>query len=361
VKSCLIPFFAGICFIFAVQTSSAQTLAVGNCRPGLVSYLTISAAVAAAAPGATVLVCPGTYPEQVVITQSLTLRGLSMNTFTPPVIAVPSGGLISNLAGDAIQLSVQATAGPVNIYSITVDGAGSSFTCSTVGASLVGIEYLYTSGSLVNVKVRNQLPGGCGVGISLSGSPSVVDTVNILHSSITNFDNTGILATYDDSNIGFIVNLDANSLSSASASVFAGVDYEGPDGLVQRNTVAVSGQYGLMLENFFGGLTAQRNKVTGAMVGIRSGADEASVTNIVGNNVIDSGIGIQVIGPGTGASILSNFIARSSTIAIDVNCSELVVANNNIIFGAPVGIANLAGENPTGNIFYHVPIKTTPC
>src|SRR3989442_1198345 len=38
-------------------------------------YVTISAAVAAASPGDTIKVCPGTYPEQVTINKTLTLKG----------------------------------------------------------------------------------------------------------------------------------------------------------------------------------------------------------------------------------------------------------------------------------------------
>ena len=107
-KSSSILFFAGVCVILAAQPSYAQTVAVGNCQPHLVSYLTISAAVAAATSGTTVLVCPGTYPEQVTVTQPLTLRGLNLRILgNNPVIAVPSGGLlVTDSSGNATQLSV---------------------------------------------------------------------------------------------------------------------------------------------------------------------------------------------------------------------------------------------------------------
>jgi len=95
VQSSSILFFAGVCVILAAQTSSAQTVAVGNCRPRLVSYSTISAAVAAVTPNSTVKVCPGTYPEQVTITQPLTLKGLNDGTSARAIITVPRGGLVS--------------------------------------------------------------------------------------------------------------------------------------------------------------------------------------------------------------------------------------------------------------------------
>ena len=346
--------------LLALSAAAQSTVAVGNCRPHLVSYETISDAINAATPNSTVLVCPATYPEQVTITEPLTLRGLSLGGVNP-VIAVPSGGLLSNL-GAAVQLSVQSASGPVNIYNLTVDGEGSNFDCSPAGASLSGIEYLGTSGSLVGVNVQNQNPGGCGIGISLSGSPSVIDTVNMRQSSVTNFDDIGISATYDDFNIGFVVNLDGNRVSSASTSVYAGVYYEGPNGVVANETITVSGQYGLMLENFFGRLTARGNTVIGAGVGIRTGADLARTTDIVGNIVAKSGVGIQVISPGAGAMMQRNSISFSSVAAIDANCSELVLTKNNFIFYAPVGLANIPGEEVgQGNVFDFVPIETTPC
>src|SRR5579863_3214267 len=58
-------------------STAAVNYAVGTCKPSLASYSTISAALAAVPAGATVLVCPGTYAEQVVITQAVTLQGVS--------------------------------------------------------------------------------------------------------------------------------------------------------------------------------------------------------------------------------------------------------------------------------------------
>jgi hypothetical protein len=42
-----------------------------------------------------VLVCPGTYPEQVTISQPLTLQGITSANSAQAVIAVPGGGMSS--------------------------------------------------------------------------------------------------------------------------------------------------------------------------------------------------------------------------------------------------------------------------
>ena len=54
-----------------------NNFAVGTCRPRLRSFTTIQAAVSGVPAGSTVLVCPGTYPEQVTITQPLSLQGIA--------------------------------------------------------------------------------------------------------------------------------------------------------------------------------------------------------------------------------------------------------------------------------------------
>lgn len=93
-KSFSLVFFVGVSTMLAAQTSSAKTtVAVGNCQPQLVSYSTISEAVAAVKPHSTVLVCPGTCPEQVTISTPLTLEGLADADGALPVITVPSGGV----------------------------------------------------------------------------------------------------------------------------------------------------------------------------------------------------------------------------------------------------------------------------
>src|SRR5882762_7164364 len=62
------------------------TVKVGTCRSGIVTFSTIQSAVNASPAGATVLVCPGAYPEQVVINKALTLRGVQSGTLGAAVI-----------------------------------------------------------------------------------------------------------------------------------------------------------------------------------------------------------------------------------------------------------------------------------
>ena len=119
--------------LLAVQPMVAGTLAVGSCKAKVPSFATISQAVTAAPAGATILVCPGIYAEQVTIPQSLTLEGISDSNQDIAIITVPSAGLVANATsvfGESIAAQVLVQGGPVNINNIAVDGTGGDLQCA---------------------------------------------------------------------------------------------------------------------------------------------------------------------------------------------------------------------------------------
>jgi pectin methylesterase-like acyl-CoA thioesterase len=71
-----------------------QNTAIGtpSCTGALTQYNTIQSAVSAAPSGATILVCPGSYAEQVTIATPLTLRGVidTPDDAGAAVVTVPS-------------------------------------------------------------------------------------------------------------------------------------------------------------------------------------------------------------------------------------------------------------------------------
>jgi hypothetical protein len=301
----------------------------------LTSYSTISLAVAAMPPPTTVLVCPGTYPEQVTINTPLTLKGLSLGTGSNPVITVPSGGVGAEGGAQVSVMGGFDSPVTVNISDLVVDGTGSGVNC--LSGTLDGIAYVEASGTLENLTVRNQDPGGCGYGIFLVGSEEDVNTVNVRNSSIYNFDDFGIYAT--DEGEAFLVNLTSNSIVSSSSTVQAGVDYAFfSAGLAKRNTVILTGGVGLYLESALGGIVnAYQNTVSGANLGIELGLESNPV-------------------------IKSNAILQSTTAAIELNCSGGATVENNVVFNAPTGIADVTpGDTIAGNTFYSVPTATSPC
>src|SRR5208337_4716110 len=121
-----------VCFLL-ISSSFAATYYVGSCHAS--SYPTISAAVAVAAPGSTVKVCPGTYPEQVFIMQPLTLEGISSGNgdrarITPPIL--PAGGPPNwqfvpdpDIPGLMVapQIYAKSPTGAVTIENLTIDAS----------------------------------------------------------------------------------------------------------------------------------------------------------------------------------------------------------------------------------------------
>jgi hypothetical protein len=63
--------------ILAAAPLFAQTVAVGTCQPNKTSFPKIQQALNATPPGATIDVCPGLYPEQILVYQAVTLKGIA--------------------------------------------------------------------------------------------------------------------------------------------------------------------------------------------------------------------------------------------------------------------------------------------
>jgi pectin methylesterase-like acyl-CoA thioesterase len=72
------------------------TVYAGTC--GTPAYPTIQAAVTAVAVDGTVKVCPGTYPEQVTITKSVTVTGVVSGNADAAIVTSPTTGVVVNTA-----------------------------------------------------------------------------------------------------------------------------------------------------------------------------------------------------------------------------------------------------------------------
>jgi hypothetical protein len=100
-------------------------------KPG---YATVSAAVAAASPGATIHICAGTYTEQVVITKSLSLTAVGAVTLRLPATPVDTNTVCDNAVtangyqAPQDELSL-CHAGTVSITGVTVSAFWPALTC----------------------------------------------------------------------------------------------------------------------------------------------------------------------------------------------------------------------------------------
>ncbi len=169
------------------QTTKPQTFYVGTCKPGKADYTTIQEAVTGVPAGSIIDVCPGTYPEQVTIQQSLTLQGVTSGNNASVVITAPSSGLLSATVPlglpVAAQLAVSNSSGPVNISGLTVDGTG--ITAAPSGSAVAGILYNSSPGTLNHVLVQNLAPMNTeAFGVVFRDDNSVSPTDNIQNSAV---------------------------------------------------------------------------------------------------------------------------------------------------------------------------------
>ena len=114
------------------QSLVASTAVVGpsTCKPAYTHYPNIQTAVSSVPFNTIVMVCPGFYPEQVIISQPLTLEGVTDGTGNAAVITVPAGGLVQNATSNGfgpvtVQLLAQNTVGVI-IKDLIVDGNGAN-------------------------------------------------------------------------------------------------------------------------------------------------------------------------------------------------------------------------------------------
>lgn len=159
--------------LIAVGSASAATVAVGSCMPKLVSFDSLTDAVQGVPPGGTILVCPGVYAEQLIISRSLTLKGVSGGNSGNPVIAPPPGGLVANATAFSEPVSFFAAGTPfaaqvivqggadVTLSDIAVDATG--FNIPTCTPFVVGVLIQNSSATLNAMVMKNQL--------QTSGSP----------------------------------------------------------------------------------------------------------------------------------------------------------------------------------------------
>ena len=247
--------------------SASTTVVVGpsTCKSTLKHYSTIQSAVSGVAWGTIVMVCPGSYPEQVIINQPLTLEGVTDGTGNAAVITVPGAGLVQNGTSNsfgpvAVQLLVQNTVG-VTIKNLIVDGNGGN--CPAGSNRNVGI-------------------GVFDVGTANDGTAAArIDSV-VVRNDTTCFGD-GILA---DTSYITITNSEIHDVNQTAIDAYS-AKYSITNNSIQRASV-----YGIVL------------------------VDNANGTVVSGNNVSDGGTGILSSGPNYGATITKNTVLNNFYVGV---------------------------------------------
>jgi len=262
------PLQIGIAFLLSLGTcwgATPPSVAVGTCKPNLHSYSTIQDAVANVAAGGTILVCPGAYPEQVLINKPLTMKGVSSGDAAASTITSPQGGLkqstVDHLGNAwAAQVLVQSTAGPVDISDLSVDGAKNGISGSCPGLNVVGIYYQEASGVIDRAATRNQTtPCFHDAGIFLESFGPASQAVTVENNSVRGFDGSEIYADTDSTTPTLTLTI-AGNLVTGEVGMATGMALGNIKGTVKSNIVERM-FYGV--EVFHATMTVTSNTITG--------------------------------------------------------------------------------------------------
>jgi parallel beta-helix repeat protein len=354
-------FFFIIAVLLVPHSIMAATF-VGSCQPG--SYPTISAAVGAATAGAIIKVCPGTYPEQVVIGTSLTLEGITSGNASRAVITVPGSGFATTITevthGDTVTPQVLVTVPGVNISNITVDGTGASISTKW----FAGIFYESgSSGIIKGVTTRNQT-AAMGAGIWAENGTSTSESVTIENSSVHDANELGIYVASNQTPPTLTATVLRNHVVTSS---FVSIGNYNANASITSNVVTVTGggAYGIaMVNNSVGSITS--NTVSNAYYGILVyvGSPTSQSSSIKSNLVLNSiYYGVWIEGANN-ATVESNTIVQGP-VGIEFQCSAGLGSNtvkNNTISDVTIGLDSVPSSVVSPNIYDNVDtIRTGAC
>jgi hypothetical protein len=314
-----------------------------------------------------VLVCPGTYQEQVVITQAVTLEGISTGDSDQAVIVPPSGGLTNTAADDLgntlfYQVWVNNASGPVNVSKLTIDGTGNGVT-SACFPFVVGVFLQNSAGTVNSVATRNQKGNGCGFGFYVEGG-ATNPSVTIQNSSIHDYDFAGIQTETNSGTSELTATITGNDVTCA----FTGIDFCGGILLEAGTTDTVTGNF---ISSTATGIAANpsvtgsisRNTVVNTVnsgEGIDTAADAVSVTSnkIINTNNNNTSVGILLF---TSVATIQGNVITNANAGIDFNCKLNPNVHSNTILDAGTGVVNVPSATITTNSYANVGTIRTGC
>jgi hypothetical protein len=328
-------------------------------------FTTIQSAVNAATSGDVIRVCAGTYPEQVTITKSLTLRADN------GVIVIPSD-MAQNSIGASGGDSIAAVFVVQGVQDVVLDGFivdGSNNGLTGCSPRLIGIDYENASGHIRHNAVRHMSLGsadlGCqsGNGIEVETGSGSASDVTINDNSIWDYQKNGITGNEQ----GTQLTVDGNVVSGigptpniAQNGIQIGF---GAAGKVTNNTVSdniysVCSSAASCPTNATGilvfqsdGVAVRNNSLATNQIGVFIGGQNSVVaSNTISNSI--ALIGVALVG--NDDSAVRNTLAHADQAAIYIQGNGNRVTGNNIT-DAAIGVLKISGSTGstiTNNVFH---------
>jgi parallel beta-helix repeat protein len=289
-------------------------------------FSTISAAVTAASPGATIIVCPGTYTEDVTVEKPLTIEGFSATVAPAPSNSSP----VTPFTGGNNGFTVLSPG--VTISGFTVEGASSD------GLMVVGDHATITHNIVENNGILDT--NNPGNGIDLDGSS--YSTVS--NNTVSGSGNGGIQLANDPDAIG---------LSTLCPAI--GISCNGITGTATYDSVI--GNNVNNNPNACGILLVDHDGTDGSTSDLADGIHN----NVVqGNTVLDNallgyGAGILLATEAPGGAVYNNVVsgndvAGNGLAGLTLHAHLLGMhqdLNGNVIVGNNFGTNNTKDEEPS--------------
>lgn len=343
-RKLIVPVFLSVLLSSALPALAA-TVVVGTCMPKQVSYDSITDAVEGAPAGSIIEVCPGVHAEQVVISKSLTLKGITVGNSGYPVITQPAGGLVVNAYGlnvfsfwgqgwgFAAQILIQGGAS-VTLSDLTLDASGTS--CNY--ATFVGVMVQDASASLNEMSVKNQgQAASCipfGLGVLAQNDSASATTISVKGSTFVNTDQA-----FEADGANLTSTVTSNSFLGNPKTDYNAISILSGNATVESNDIS---DY-----NY-----PPAGNVYGASIGIvlECGAGGTASWTVSGNVIANTQGGIVDVCTTSGVSLTNNTISNASFLGIYAGATNGVVQGNHIksamtaIF-FPAGASNLVENN----------------
>ncbi len=343
--------------VFTARPASPAVLRVtpaGKPSCGGAKFNTIQSALDAAADGDVIRVCPGTYPEQLVIKRRVTIRGVGTPFVTPAGMAANATDLQSGGPLAAVVV-VEATA---TLRGLRIDagmnGLSALPACDPAMPQLVGVFFRNAGGTVRDSEIVNvaldDLHTACdrGIAVLIQGDGATSSHVSLRSNQLTEYQRAGVVAngnginvdirgnqvvgavkfdlTQNGIQIGYgararvvrnDVRKNAVPLDSAGCAFDGGeLFFQADGGLIARNTftgnaagIAVMGSHNRIV----------RNTLDGILDGIAYGFDGIAVfgdANLLQHNVVRNMSEVGIRAAGVGNRIVRNRVTDTHAASV---------------------------------------------
>jgi hypothetical protein len=350
----ILTVLATVALMVPAVPALAATLVVGTCDFGSGGPATIQGAINVANVGDVILVCPGTYDEQLVINKALTITGSGVGATIVQPTFVPS-----TTAGHGPAADVHLTTGAsgTTIQDISFDFNGSADDRGGWGILLSD----FNGPAVTNVTIQNndiqmgagpRTTGGAqGLGVTTGKDADIsglVITGNSFHGATTApaADANRAEGVYLNPNLGSGMMTVSNN--TFDGHMFVGVSIESDNVTVTGNTVVnaslTANTRGIRVNDFVGGktwtsITISDNEVSGFDNGLRLGPASARASSIDiavrANSITGNTTGIRVQYDTLVTAPLNSIV--DNTVAVDAVAGTGTIDAPNSWWGGAAG------------------------